>query len=337
MNDQQRFNLVQYRPDQAGGMVESFFFKTADPQRGASLWIKFTILKPEDGGPARASVWATRVVANNAARSIGMRNEFPVEDWNFEEEKVGLVAGPCAFGDGFTHGRLEDAFGRVIEWDIKLDGGRELMIYPHKWMLTKAFPRFKTWTPYADTIANGHFTVEGARTEVQNLRAMQGHNWGNAHTTHYAWSHCNTFDNAPDTVFEGFSARMSMGGKETPFLTMAVLRHEGKDYKFNRLRKVRAKESTMNRQCWSFTMEDQGLQLMGMVIGHRHDFAGLVYPNPDGTEKLCVNTGVANANVELSRIKDGEVLAKLTTTRGAMLELISPDPWFDVCVQIPGH
>ncbi len=95
------------------------------------------------------------------------------------------------------------------------------------------------------------------------------------------------------------------------------------------------KNISMNRQSYGFKFLNADYEMSGIVTAHRHDFAGLMYPNPDFSYRLCINSNVANAIVELSRRSDGERIVKLTADFGAMLELVSPENWPDVCICVP--
>ncbi len=337
MNDKMRRNLVVCRPDFPGGYVESFFFKINNPQKGYGLWIKFTILKfTQANRPAMASVWATRISSKDRGLNAGMRNSIEFARCDYDEDKAGIKAGRSSFGPGFTKGHLQDAFGNSIKWDIRFDESAEpSFVYPLDFIYSSKLPRFKLSTPYDLSKAEGHFTVNSKRMSFKNLPLMQGHNWGPSHSSDYMWAHCNAFDNAPQSIFEGFSARMDIGKFRTPYLSMGKLTHEGKIYRFAGPKTIFTKDVATNRNSWSFTFTNRTHRLTGVLKADRKDFAGLMYPNPDLTHRVCVNCNIAGATFELTRIKDGELLAKLSSARGAMLELICPENRPDVCVYAP--
>ncbi|MCZ7585112.1 MAG: hypothetical protein M5R36_18265 [Deltaproteobacteria bacterium] len=336
MDDRERRNLVMTK-DASAPSVESFFFKTADPSGATSIWVKFTLLTPAGGRPATAGVWATRVVPNRPERCVAARIIVPRSEVRFENGRAGFAIGDSAFGAGWTRGQLTDLFGRTLAWDLKLDDADPLFLFSKAWMYDAKIPRFKTATPYADTRAHGTIAVDGTEIKVNGARAMQGHNWGAEHSEEYAWAHCNRFDDHPNTVFEGFSARVPAGPFGKPMISTAVLRHEDRTYRFDGWKSLRTRDIAINRHSWSFTFRQGPYALSGMVIAHRHDFAGLFYTNPDGAERLCVNSNLANINMELLDAATGDRIIKLTTNRGAMLELISPENWHDVCVYVPAE
>jgi Tocopherol cyclase len=337
MNDEKRRNLVVYRPDHGGGYVESFFFKINNPKKGYGIWIKFTILAfPEPDRPAMASVWATHISCTDDSPNAGMRNSLELRRCRFVEHEAGMNVGRSSFGAGFTKGHLKDSFGNSIKWDINFDtAAQPSFLYPYDLMYTSRLPRFKLSTPYDLSRAEGRFTVNSKPINFKNLPLMQGHNWGPSHSSDYMWAHCNAFDNAPKSVFEGFSARMDIGRHQTPYLSMGIVKHEGNTYRFNGPKTIFSKEIATNRNSWSFTFENKTHRLKGVFIADRKHFAGLMYPNPDLTHRVCVNSNVAGAALELSRIADGEIVARLFSVRGAMLELISPECRPDVCIYAP--
>ena len=332
-----RRNLVVCREDMAGGFVESFFFKINNPKEAYGIWIKFTILKFHEAKKApMASVWATRIGAADEALNAGMRNSTLLQNCRYDENTEGMDVGRSSFGPGFTKGHLKDAFGNSIKWDIQFDAAaKPSFLYPYSFMYSSKVPRFKLATPYDLSKAKGYFSCGSKRTSFKDLPMMQGHNWGPSHSSDYMWAHCNAFDNAPKSVFEGFSARMDIGRYQTPYLSMGLLKHDGEIYRFAGPKTLLAKEVAADRNSWSFVFANRTHRLKGVFIANRKHFAGLMYPNPDMTHRVCTNSNVAGAAMELTRMKDGRRIARLNCAHGAMLELISPRCRPDVCIYAP--
>lgn len=319
-----------------GPHVESFFVKLTDSSAARAVWIRFTILIPQTPAPPAVSVWFTRIVPNNPRRSISIRNSAPLHEAKFTYGQAGLSIGPCVFTPGHTHGKLKDAFGNEVAWDLSWDADAgSVDLFPKPWMYTAPLPRSKTAAPVFDATANGHITMNGAAQDVDGVPMMQGHNWGANHAAEWAWGHCTGFDEHPDTVFEGLSARVEIAGRLTPFLSCAVLRHEGREIRFDSLKTLLGTDMHADRHSWSFRFRNKEVELYGMMLAHRHDFAGLFYTRPDGTHLVCKNSNLANVNMELTDAKTGDRIAKFSTVRRAMLELVARETWFDVCVYVP--
>jgi hypothetical protein len=136
-------------------------------------------------------------------------------------------------------------------------------------------------------------------------------------------------------MYEGFSAKVEIAGRQTPFLSSAALRIDGRTHLFNRMGSLLARDIAINRQSYGVTLNNDEYELRAIAVAHRQDFAGLMYPNPDLSHRLCVNSGVANLTLELTNKKTGVREVKLISTQGAMLELISPENWCDVCIFVP--
>ncbi|MBN93167.1 MAG: hypothetical protein CL928_03730 [Deltaproteobacteria bacterium] len=320
-------NSVRWDQSLARGHTESYFLKANDPQcPGRALWIKFTLLVPEDGTEGLGELWAIRF-DGETGRHQGAKASFPLSSCSLQEVGLGLVIGPGRLEPGHTRGEAGDG-DQNIRWDLRFDVDDQSTMFglPHAWMYEASFPKNKVYSPCPRTRFRGSLSVAGDLWKIEDWVGMLGHNWGRSHNPRYHWAQCNMFGD-DDCVFEGYSARIALGPWLSPWLTGAVVRYQGEDLKFNSV--TGALNSSVEAELfrWSFRSRQGGWQMHWEVEAPVGDFAGLVYRNPDGTENQCLNSKIASCRLRLSR-KTGrswEPVADLKGKRTCAYEILQVD------------
>ena len=151
----------------------------------------------------------------------------------------------------------------------------------------------------------------------------QNHNWGSKHTDQYAWGQVAGFDNAEDEFLECVTARLKVGPFWTPWLTNVVLRLGDRDYALNSiLHGIRAAGS-YDYFTWSFQSKTSKLKISGELEANRNQFVGLLYGNPPGGTKNCLNTKIAKCRVIIER--SGKKPLELVTQSRAAFEIVTDD------------
>src|SRR5690606_7677405 len=192
--------------DDRRGHVESYFLKANSAGGNRALWIRHTVRVPTDRpDEAVAEVWAIAFHRDNKRFPVAIKSTIPLRDaalrptpFRFEHD-----AGVLEIGRARGELRTRD---HSIGWSLEFDAtGPTHYPYPVASMYTGAFPRTKSLTPVPDTSIYGAVEVDGHRWVLSGWRGMQGHNWGPEHTGHYAWIHCNVFEDGTEGFIEGMS------------------------------------------------------------------------------------------------------------------------------------
>jgi hypothetical protein len=224
----------------------------------------------------------------------------------------------------------------AIAWDLEFDyhDQRPLFVFPHAWMYTASFPKSKLYTPCPETRFSGYIELAGERWRVERWPGMLGHNWGAAHSPRYQWAQCSLFDGGERAVFEGFSGKIQVGSRLSPWLTGAVVRLRGETLRFNQLHKLFNRGVCVTPGAWSFAVsararahDRHGLWTLDWRVSAPRDaFVGLRYVNPDGALHHCLNSKVATCELELARTgRSGrrELIAQLRGTRSCAYEVLT--------------
>jgi hypothetical protein len=231
-------NRVRYRPGDPRGHVESYFLKLNDPRAPRALWLKFTIFSPKaQPGEAAAELWA--IAFDGEKRHAAAKQTWRFSDSEARLSRYPLTLGESSLAPGYTRGAVEKA-GHRIEWDLSFAAlSPPMHLFSHEVMYSLPLPRSKTLTPYPDARFSGSYRVDGEEIRVDGWSGTQGHNWGRDHTYQYAWGHSNllSLGGRPlsDTYFEGLTARVKLGAKVTPPLSIGWLRLRGVDLPFTGL------------------------------------------------------------------------------------------------------
>jgi len=329
------WNAVRFEPRARRGHVESYFLKANDPAGDRAIWIKATIFAPSSSGtsgPERpvAEGWAIafdRSKRGSAPTHVAVKHTVPWADatfgtgldirWKRPDSDESLEIAPAS-----TRGAIA-AKGHRVGWELAFSGSeRPIVPFFSDKMYDAPLPRSKLVTPLPDARFDGHVTVDGARWAVEGWRGMQGHNWGSGHAELYAWCHANVWQQDPEFVLEGLSARVRIGPVLSPLTTLVCVRHRGVAYDFNRPLDLLRNHGEVTKRTWSFSASAEHSRIEGVIEAATDDMVGLYYPNPDGPMTHCLNSKLATARVRFEA--KGRPPLDLTS-RAAALEIGTRD------------
>ncbi len=292
------------------GHVESYFLRLNAPDRPRAAWIKLTVLAPLEGPP----VIETWFVAFDGDRHWGRRERAPYVDPGTPLAANGYRLDLSA---GHVGGRC-GAFAFELDYAPE---GAPLSIFPFQWMLSGGFPRSKLLTPVPSARFSGWLELEGERWPVEGWRGMQGHNWGREHAPAYAWGQC-VFDEG--TIVEGFSGKIRLGGRLSPWISALVVRRGEREYRWNAIVDLWRQEATVGGTRWTLSMRGgDGEARLRMDMAGRAA-ACLGYENPDGSVAYCINSKLADTLLEV-RPRQGEPF-HCQSSHGGALEFLRPEP-----------
>ena len=186
-----------------------------------------------------------------------------------------------------------------------------------------SFPKAKALVGIPFATYSGHLIVNEKKIEIDQWIGSQNHNWGSQHTDRYAWGQVAGFDDCPDSFLEIATAQIKLGMVYSPKMTIAVLRHDGKEYRFNSLLRSIINKASYKYFEWDFSLANGSEKLSGKIRAEKQNFVGLNYYNPPGGNKTCLNTKIAFANVLLT-LGNGEIV-DLKTNHRAAFEILTND------------
>jgi hypothetical protein len=316
-------NDTRYRPGQTDGHYESFFVRANSPTRPQAFWIRYTIFAPR-GRPqdARGELWAV-LFDGKAGVTTAAKTELPIAQCDFRPDRLGAYVADARLEPGRAVGAAASG-GHTIAWDLSFAGDAPPLFALPLGLYESKLPRAKTLVPLPLARFRGTINVDGRAYPVFDWVGSQNHNWGERHTDHYAWGQVAGFDDAPESFLEVATARVKLGPLWTPFLTLLVLRHEGREIALNGLLQSLRARGRFSYFEWSFGSQDADWAVEGRITAPREAFVGLRYDNPPGGVKHCLNSKLASCELTLTDRRAGTMTSLATRDRAAF-EIVTDD------------
>lgn len=315
-------NLARYRPGQQEGHYESFFQRANHPSRPLAFWIRYTIFSPHGRpGAAVGELWAI-YFDGETGRHIAVTRKVPLDQCHFDGARFAVRVAASVLEPGLLRGSVEDG-QHGMAWDLTFQGDAQpLFLLPARLYETR-FPAAKSLVGLPLAVYEGTLTVDGATIEVGGWVGSQNHNWGRRHTDEYAWGQVAGFDTHPASFLEVATARLRIGPLWTPRLTLLVLRHDGAEIRLNTPRHLPSARACYRPDRWSFRAETAALRVQGVLAAAPEAFVRLLYDNPPGGCKQCLNSKIASCRLTITHRASGHT-ETLHTAHRAAFELLSP-------------
>jgi hypothetical protein len=201
-----------------------------------------------------------------------------------------------------------------------------MCLLPTRRLIDAPFPKNKLHTPFPLLSVSGTLRWNDRVVELDDWIGMQGHNWGTAHAPEYAWGHVvfTDVDARPIAVAEGATARIRLGGRLSPRMSLLTVRTEERELRFDRIVDTWRQRADIAFPEWSLAMRGADGNAMLHMRGMPERMVCLGYENPDGAMSYCLNSKTAEVSLVVNPA-DGEGLA-LASPHGGALEFLQPEP-----------
>ena len=274
--------MPEWTWDGTPGHYEVFYVTTTDPQTGTGLWIRHTMLAPDEGEPSQ-SAWFMATFPDRPA--IARKHTAPQIDAICEPTRM--------------QGSIDD-----VAWDLHWEPGRR---YEHVHPLIRRLGVAKTILelPNADVAVHGTVTLPGGeQLTLEGVHGGQAHLWGSKHSARWTWAHCGDFTDehgAPvaDTFFDGVSVFVPRFGREIGPSSPVVGRFLGEDFKATAPLQVMRAKSEFGLTSWTFETTAGKRRITVEVDAPRDSLVGVTYTDPDGDKAYCYNSEVATMRVSV--------------------------------------
>ncbi|MFI5214990.1 MAG: hypothetical protein ACHQ3O_00495 [Candidatus Limnocylindria bacterium] len=321
--DREHWSAARFVPGERTGHYESWFQRANHPSRPLAFWIRYTIFcprgRPED---AVGQLWAIAFDAE-AERITAVKHELPIAECRFPASGLDVRVGQAELSSVGLTGAAA-AGGHRIGWQLAIRGGESpLLLLPRAWY-ARSLPSAKALVLAPNAVFDGWLEVDGAHVAIDGWRGSLNHNWGSRHTDRYAWGQVAGFDGSPDAFLECSTARVRVGPLWTPWLTLLVLRVDGRELALNSLLGALRATARIDGFTWSFDTRGSGVRVRGRIEAPAGAFVALRYGNPPGGEKICLNSKLARC--ELSLEETGRPLRSLCSANRAAFEILTDEP-----------
>jgi len=321
--DRDQWSAARFDPRERAGHYESWFQRANHPTRPVGFWIRYTIFCPR-GRPADAvgELWAI-AFDGEAERITAVKQALPISECRFSASGLEVRIGQAELSDARLAGSAATGAHR-IGWQLAIRGGEPpLLLLPRGWY-ARRLPSAKALVLAPNAVFDGSLEIDGARVAIDGWRGSQNHNWGSRHTDRYAWGQVAGFDDAPDAFLECSTARVRIGPLWTPWLTLIVLRVDGRELALNGLLHSLRARARLDGFTWSFDSKGSGARIRGRIEAPARAFVALRYGNPPGGEKICLNSKLARC--ELTLEETGRPPRSLRSASRAAFEILTDEP-----------
>lgn len=273
--------------------MEVWYATVTNRRRETGLWLRYTISSPRSGD-ASCALWAFAFDPEGEAAFAG-RNEFPVDYLGHvpgRDDGAVVRIGDAWMSETHLEGRVERD-GRSLAWSLDLEPEDRTHQHLPATLRPLAAKRFSTLcSPNLSVPFTGTVELDGETIEYDGDPGCQSHRWGRRHSKSWAWAHCSSWDGGEDAVFEGVAAKPAPW---LPALTFPYLRYRGEDVRFDFLRA----HSRFEVPAWTFTATGERWRITGAAGLHPQRAVQVRYSDPDGGERHCLNSEIADLAMEL--------------------------------------
>lgn len=310
---------------------EVYYLKWNDLTQGIAGWMRYTLLAAIHRKP-EASVWGIFFNAKDPRNNIGIKQTFSLGETRIEKDIFYFSAGSSAIFDGGARGDICQN-DHVMAWETKFQDGLSLKHFP--WPLYRGgFPKTKLLAPSLSTTLSGEFIVNSQKFTLSHVPAHQAHLWGTEQAASWVWGNCNTFREDPGFCFEGLSARIRMGEKLSPPMTLLFFYWDQHLHAFNAPHHWITNQSRHDLDRWHFEAATRELHFVGDIFCSPEDMAGVRYDDPTGSERFCHNTKIADVKIQIFKKQayGWDCVQTLTAFKSAAFEVVQPS--LDPCVKL---
>ena len=313
-------NRSRYDPHSEAGFYESYFLRANHPSRALAFWIRYTIFSPRGRmDSSEGQLWGIYFDGENST-IIACKHAVPISQCSFSNSSLAVRIEDSSLDGSTLHGAISQGAHR-FSWDLEYQGDQDPAFLLPLSFYDGGFPKAKALTgiPLADF--SGHLKVDGREIDVARWRGSQNHNWGIKHTDQYAWGQVAGFDNDPNAFLECSTVRLKIGPLWTPWLTNVVFRVHEQEIKLNSLAQAMRNRGRYDYVSWEIEAHKAPFHVKISIEAPKKGFAGLLYDDPPGGRKTCLNTKLASCTVQLK--VDGKPPATLQTASRAAFEILA--------------
>jgi hypothetical protein len=267
------------------GIYESNYLKANSPDGRRAVWLKHNLLRPTSG-ESKVELWAIAFEVDRAPRVY--KRELPFDAVTMADRGVAFAGRGVSLAPTHARGQIADA-----RWSLTLTGGLPPLYHlPHAWMYTAGFPKKKLLTPAPNLRFDGEIHWGAEAWPVAGWVGLRGHNWGTEHAWRYAYGNCSAWDDGIDRTFDGFSAKIRIAGRTTPWLS-AIVGHAPEVRRHRMRHWLAPTDVALDR--WSLRTGPVRVEMTADPA----TYVGLRYEHPDGRESYCYNTKFAAVSYEV--------------------------------------
>ncbi|MFP5297594.1 MAG: tocopherol cyclase family protein [Actinomycetota bacterium] len=318
----------------SSGFMEVWYSTITHRASGAGVWLRYTLTAPQDADPY-CEVWGA-VFDPKGGMSFAAKDRFGIDRLGAFGRDDGAIVriADSWLSENHLEGSVSSRDG-MLDWSLGFEPADRCFQHLPQPLRRRAERKVSTLcSPNLSVPFTGTVKVNGRALEFDGDTGCQTHRWGRAHANTWAWSHCSVFDAEDDAVFEAVAAKAPVGLFPGPTLTFLYLSLDGEDIALNELRPALGAKSSYTMPTWAFSAHNEEFKVVGAARTHPARLLQVRYSDPDGSERYCANSEIADLALEVYRRAGTRWLhhRSLTATRTSHLEFGRKEPFDEIPV-----
>ena len=321
------------------GFMEVWYSTLNHTASGGGVWLRYTLTSPSAGADrGYCELWGF-FFDPDGKRTFAAKDRFPLDRLgapNGRDDGALVRIGDSWLSENHLEGSLARD-GRSLQWSLDFEPADRCFQHLPEQLRTRIETRVSTvCSPNLDVPFFGVVKLDDDELVFDGEHGSQSHRWGAKHSSTWAWAHCSRFEDGSDSVFEGVAAQASLGPVPAPTTTFLYLRYRGEDIAFNELRWALRARSRYELPTWSFTARNNDWKIAGAARATTDRLLQVRYEDPDGAERFCANSEIADIAIEVYRRGQQGWLhhGSLTALRTAHLEFGRKQPFEEIPVTL---
>jgi hypothetical protein len=321
------------------GFMEVWYATLNHRASGSGIWVRYTLSSPRPKvGPAYCELWGF-VFGRDGIPSFAAKERFSIDrlgSTNGRDDGALVRIADAWLSENHLEGELERD-GTMLSWSLDFEPMDRCFQHLPARIRKRAEKRVSTvCSPNLSVPFSGSVKVGGELLDIDGELGCQSHRWGAAHSQSWAWAHCSNFEEHGGAVFEGVAARATLGPVPVPTTTFLYLSYDGEDIALNELKWALRARSTYEMPMWSFTAHNDEWKVTGAARVAPARIVQVRYDDPDGSQRYCANSEIADLGIELYRRSGGAWAGagSLNAIGTAHLEFGRREPWAGVPVEL---
>ena len=315
--------------------IEVWYATVNHSQTGGGLWLRYTLTIPKNGD-AYCELWGFFFDPAGGSSFAG-KQRFSIDRLgapNGRDDGALVRIGDAWLSETHLEGGISSK-DRRMEWSLDIEPAARCFQHIPAPLRRRVEQRVSTLcSPNLAVPFNGTVKLDDLVLEFDGAMGQQSHRWGRRHAASWAWAHCGDFQSEAAAVFEGVAARSNLGPFPIPTTTLLYLSYEGEDLCFNELSSALRARGRYEMPTWAFTASNETWRIVGAARGLPRRMMQVTYTDPDGSNRYCANSEIADLDIEVFRRTDRgwRHIDSLVAMRNAHLEFGRKEPFVEIPV-----
>jgi hypothetical protein len=272
----------------------------------------YSLFSPIDIYDPYLKVTALIQYKGNPFDSFSLEDMTTMENGVFSSETFFVKIKENILKDGKISGSLKNN-KNMLSWELTTKDYHPSLLYPLSGLYDFKYPKNKISTPAIDLILSGTIKINNETYNLNEVKGMQTHTWGESRPNTWVWGHSNSFSSDEDAFFEAYICNRKLPlNLVSQNFSLYHLFYKGKSYYFNNPIYMVKNKNNYHIGYWNFKAENKELKISGAFEAEYKDLVALRYKDIDNTSLFSHYTTIGKLTIDIYE-KSGWHYNKLET------------------------